>query len=61
MNNGHFITQPAEIIEQLRRLISLSDAEFSSTFLESLSPEEIAEFQQLCPEFPAGSLPQKDT
>ncbi len=61
MEIGHFIMQPEEILKRLRRFIYLDDAEFFRAFLEPLSPEEIAEFHQLCPEFPSGHLPQKNT
>ncbi|SDG18256.1 hypothetical protein [Marvinbryantia formatexigens] len=59
MKIGYMIVHPEITAERLRRFVSLDDAEFAGAFLDTLSPEEIASFHQLCPEFPVRELPQK--
>lgn len=48
-----------DAIARIRHLLLMDDAAFSETFLKSLSPEELAEFKKICPEFPDELLPGK--
>lgn len=44
---------------RIRSLAAMSDVAFADEFLSDLSPDELREFLDACPEFPVEALPER--
>lgn len=51
-------TDYSAVSQRIQKLVSMSEQEFAQKYLSGLSANELAQFLEECPEFPAAILPE---